>query len=95
MFVQLNKNQGTVTMPYAAYKELHHDSLMLHILLRAAIVPEEERNKRLEEYIGYERLGEGFAHAQSPLADNDAFEYVYGQSPQMCVDGLREDRDIC
>ena len=78
-FVKLNKGEGTVTMSFAAYKAVFHDSLMLHLLLRTELSNGDEgRINLLKEYIGNHFLGCGFTHCQSPMSDEDAFDYVFG-----------------
>lgn len=78
--VKLNKGEGTVTMSFAAYKAVFHDSLMLHLLLRAELSNGDEgRIDLLKEYIGNEFLGCGFTHCQSPMSDEDTWAYVFGE----------------
>lgn len=75
--VTLNKGEGTVTMSYAAYKAVHHDSVMLGVLLHSVNDPN-DRYGLLEEYRNMVGLGAGYEMCQSPLCDEDALKYVYG-----------------
>lgn len=76
--VTLNESKGTVTMSYAAYKMVHHDSLMLNLLLRVKNVPDGSESL-LEEYKQMDGLGEGYKMCQSPMCDEDELRYVFGR----------------
>ena len=77
-FVKLNKGEGTVTMSFAAYKAVYHDSLMLHLLLRAELSNGDEgRIDLLKDYISNQFLGSGFKHCQSPMSAEDTWNYVF------------------
>ena len=74
--VQLNKNEGTVTMDYKAYYLLRHDSLMLALLM---LCPEEKESLEiLESYNESGIVGHGFEFSHSPMTDMDAICYCYG-----------------
>jgi hypothetical protein len=77
-FVKLNKGEGTVTMSFAAYKAVYHDSLMLHLLLRTELSTGfEGRIDLLKDYISNQFLGCGFTYCQSPMCDKDTWDYVF------------------
>lgn len=79
-YVTLNKGEGTVTMSFAAYKAVFHDSLMLHLLLRQTFSDgEESRHSLLKEFISNQFLGSGFTHCMSPMSDDDTWTYVFGK----------------
>ena len=69
--VTLNKGAGTVTMSYAAYRTVHHDSVMLHLLLSG-------NDFLLDDFKEMHGLGKGYTMCQSPMCDEDALKYVFG-----------------
>ena len=78
--LELNQNQGTVTIDYRAYYHMHHDSLMLHLLLSCN--DEKVRYQMLDDFLKERAfLGHGYKAAQCPVTDADAICFVYGINP--------------
>ena len=77
--LELNQNQGTVTIDYQAYYHMHHDSVILHLLLTCE--DEDVRHRILDDLLKERNwLGHGFRGAQCPVCDIDAICCVYGLS---------------
>lgn len=72
--VVLNRGKGTVTMTFEAYTRVHHDSVMLSILLNNKVGADEDL---LKDYRDLPELGTGFAYCQCPVTDNEALRIVY------------------
>ena len=81
-FVKINDNEGTVTLKFASYYAMHHDSVMLFLLLngKRSGIDDKTILDVVGEYAKMPDLGFGYVAAHLPCTDADALCRAYGMT---------------
>jgi hypothetical protein len=78
--VKINENEGTITLKFASYYAMHHDSVMLFLLLNGKRAGLDDKTvlDLVGEYAKMPNLGFGYVAAHLPCCDADALCMAYG-----------------
>ena len=87
--VKINDNEGTVTLKFASYYAMHHDSVMLYLLLNGKREGIDDKTilDIVGEYAKEPHLGFGYVAAHLPCTDAEALCRAYGM-PKEAVNAL-------